>query len=199
MDVSFMNIDCYPWMQTNLKSEKMKTGIDIAIDFDGTCVTHAFPEIGKDIGSVPVLKRLVESGHRLILYTMRSNCEGNTGASKEFPTIIEGLFLDHAVKWFEDNGIKLHAHQTNPNQKAWTTSPKCYAQLYIDDAALGAPLKRDPELSDRPFIDWNAVELILELDGILPPQSEFGELFKAIHEDMKENNQDREIDRLQNS
>jgi len=43
----------------------------IAIDFDGTCVTHAYPKIGKDIGAVPVLKQLVQYGHQLILWTMR--------------------------------------------------------------------------------------------------------------------------------
>ena len=37
-------------------------------------------------------------------------------------------------------------------------SPKCYAQLYIDDAALGCPLIYDPEISDRPFVNWNEVE-----------------------------------------
>ena len=34
----------------------------LAIDFDGTCVTHEYPKVGKDIGSVPVLKKLVENG-----------------------------------------------------------------------------------------------------------------------------------------
>ena len=32
----------------------------IAIDFDGTCVTNEYPNVGKDIGAVPVLKRIVE-------------------------------------------------------------------------------------------------------------------------------------------
>jgi hypothetical protein len=49
----------------------------IAIDFDGTCVTHEYPYIGKDIGAVPVLKELVSSGHQLILFTMRSGKELN--------------------------------------------------------------------------------------------------------------------------
>ena len=31
----------------------------ICIDFDGTCVTHEFPSIGKDIGAIPVLKEMV--------------------------------------------------------------------------------------------------------------------------------------------
>jgi len=40
--------------------------MDIAIDFDGTCVTHEYPNIGKDIGAVPVLKRLMESGNQIL-------------------------------------------------------------------------------------------------------------------------------------
>ena len=34
--------------------------MDIVLDFDGTCVTHEFPKIGKDIGSAPVLKELIK-------------------------------------------------------------------------------------------------------------------------------------------
>jgi predicted mannosyl-3-phosphoglycerate phosphatase (HAD superfamily) len=44
----------------------------IAVDFDGTCVTHEYPRIGRDIGAAPVLKRLTDAGHKLILWTMRS-------------------------------------------------------------------------------------------------------------------------------
>ena len=35
----------------------------IAIDFDGTCVTHDFPGIGKDIGAIPILKKLIKNGN----------------------------------------------------------------------------------------------------------------------------------------
>jgi hypothetical protein len=41
--------------------------MEINIDFDGTCVTHDFPNIGTDIGSIPVLKKKVANGHKLIL------------------------------------------------------------------------------------------------------------------------------------
>lgn len=44
----------------------------IAVDFDGTCVTHEFPKIGKDIGAIPVLRKLVEKGHQIILYYEKS-------------------------------------------------------------------------------------------------------------------------------
>lgn len=113
----------------------------LCVDFDGTCVTHDYPRVGKDIGAVPVLKRLVKEGHQLILWTMRSGKE-----------------LNDAIKWFEENGIELYGIQENPNQKSWTSSPKAYAQLYIDDAALGAPLLMDSSLSNREFINWKVVE-----------------------------------------
>jgi hypothetical protein len=124
----------------------MKEKIDIVIDFDGTVVTHAYPYIGKDIGSVPVLKKLIENGHRLVLSTMRGT--HNT-------TLLE------AINWFEGNGIALYGVQTNPTQKHWTNSPKCYGELIIDDAGLGIPLKYDKEISPRPFVDWVEVEQLL--------------------------------------
>ena len=113
----------------------------IAVDFDGTCVTHEYPKVGKDIGAVPVLKKLTDSGHKIILNTMRSGKE-----------------LAAAIKWFIDNDIPLFGANENPTQKSWTTSPKVYADLYIDDAALGCPLKKDPYISDRPYVDWNEIE-----------------------------------------
>ena len=35
--------------------------MDILIDFDGTCVAHEFPKVGKDIGAVPVLNCRVQA------------------------------------------------------------------------------------------------------------------------------------------
>jgi len=131
--------------------------MDICIDFDGTCVTHEFPKIGKDIGAVLVLKELIASGHNLILFTMRNNCENNTGFSKEIPEIINGNHLDDAVNWFKENDIPLYGINRNPTQDLWTKSPKAYGQLYIDDAALGCPLKFDSEISNRPFVDWGKI------------------------------------------
>ena len=117
----------------------------IAIDFDGTCVTHDYPNIGKDIGAVPVLKKIVESDHKLILLTMR-----------------HGKYLDEAVKWFEDNGIDLYGINENPQQKEWTESPKVFANIYIDDAGLGIPLLYDNGLSSRPFVNWVEIEKYFE-------------------------------------
>ena len=134
--------------------------MDICIDFDGTCVTHDYPAIGKDIGSVPVLKELVEKGHKLILFTMRSDRKKKKKVDG-IEIIEEENVLTEAVEWFAQNDIPLYGIQKNPRQRFWTTSPKAYGQMYIDDAALGCPLLFDEELSDRPYVDWQEVRRML--------------------------------------
>ncbi len=137
----------------------------IAIDFDGTCVTHEFPRLGKDIGAVPVLKELVDIGHHLILFTMRSDisyAESNEGEM----LIAPGNYLTDAINWFKRHNIPLYGIQQNPTQHTWTTSPKVYADLYIDDSALGCPLTMSLE-EPRPFVDWIKVREILKKSGYL--------------------------------
>jgi len=135
----------------------------IILDFDGTCVTHDYPNVGHDIGAAPVLRKLVAEGHQLVLFTMRSDM----GVEK-------GLFksgLSDAIDWFKQNNIPLYGIQRNPTQDTWTTSPKAYGHLYIDDAALGAPLKYDNSISDRPFIDWVIVEKLMLRMGFLTDEN----------------------------
>ncbi|GAB3953627.1 hypothetical protein GCM10028805_37710 [Spirosoma harenae] len=118
----------------------------IAVDFDGTCVTHAYPEIGIDCpDAVEVLRTLTANGAGLILFTMRHD-----------------HYLDEAVNWFADRNIPLYGIQSNPTQASWTSSNKCYAHLYIDDAAVGCPLTVDRALSNRPFVNWIAVDQLLQ-------------------------------------
>lgn len=117
----------------------------ICVDFDGTCVTHEYPHVGRDVPFCQeVLRSLVANDHRIILWTMRS-----------------GEYLDDAVKWFADKEIPLFGINQNPEQSAWTDSPKAYAQIYIDDAALGCPLIEAPDCV-RPFVDWEKVSEWLE-------------------------------------
>jgi hypothetical protein len=82
----------------------------VAVDFDGTCVAYKFPEVGEDIGAVPVLRDLCSKGHKIILHTMRG-----------------GEFLSPALDWFEDNGIPLYGVNDNPSQHSWTDSAKVFA------------------------------------------------------------------------
>lgn len=114
----------------------------ICIDFDGTCCTHEYPKIGRDIGAIPILKELVEKGHKLILYTMR-----------------DGLELIEALKWLKEQGVHITYANENPNQLEWTTSRKIYAHLYIDDAALGIPLIKPTKIRD--YVDWEKTRELL--------------------------------------
>jgi hypothetical protein len=140
--------------------------MDILIDFDGTVVTHEFPKVGKDIGAVPVLKELVANGHKLILFTMRSDIVNPTSTSHEI--IAEsGKYLTAAVEWFRRNDIPLYGIQVNPTQHSWTSSPKAYGQIMIDDSALGCPLVY-PQDGSRPFVDWAVVRNMLQRSGVLP-------------------------------
>jgi len=116
----------------------------IAVDFDGTCVDHRYPDIGEDAPfATQTLNELAANGHLLILWTMRS-----------------GEFLGEAIDWFRCRGIPLYGIQKNPAQAGWTSSPKCHANVYIDDAAFGAPMIH-PEGFARPCIDWRRVHAVL--------------------------------------
>lgn len=133
----------------------------IAIDFDGTCVTHAFPHVGKEIGAVKPLRALTDNGHKLILYTMRDHNElSNSWNPEEHDT------LEEAIAWFAKNDIPLYGVNENPDQ-TWSNSRKVYADLYIDDATLGTPLRLRPEFSPRPFVDWNKVTYMLYELGLI--------------------------------
>lgn len=119
----------------------------ISLDFDGTVVTHEFPEIGEEIDNcIPTLRRLLAAGTRIILWTMRSNRP-------------ERNYLDEAVNWFNERDIPLWGIQVNPEQHEWTDSPKCYAHTYVGDDAAGCPLTYDHTRPNiRPFADWYRLE-----------------------------------------
>lgn len=135
-------------------------GYYIVLDFDGTVVKHRYPAIGEDVGAVPVLKKLVQNGHHILLSTMRSrNCEGVDT-------------LQPALDWFAANDIPLYGINENPSQKEWTDSSKVYGNIYIDDAALGAPIKIDDK-DDSQFIDWGLAAIHLYYYGCLTEQDFF--------------------------
>lgn len=96
----------------------------IAVDFDGTIVTHAYPKIGKPIPfAIETLKRLQhECHHQIILWSVR-----------------EGELLDEAVEYCQSRGLEFYAVNSNyPEEKASKGTPrKLTADLYIDDRNLG--------------------------------------------------------------
>lgn len=123
---------------------EIKESKTILLDFDGTCLTNEnYPSIGKEIGAIPVLQKIVKNGHKLILWTRR-----------------DGFALKNAVKWFEENNIELS--QVNPRQKG---SPKIDYDLVIDDKSLNMPLKQND--GEKPYVNWVLVKVYLEKLGLI--------------------------------
>ena len=97
----------------------------IAVDFDGTIVEHRYPAIGKELPfAIDTLRKLVEEGHCLILWTVR-----------------EGQYLDEAVEFCRSRGLEFYAvnrdypEEEKENNQRFTRKLK--ADLWIDDRNLG--------------------------------------------------------------
>ena len=122
----------------------------IAVDFDGTLVTHEYPEIGVEVPeAIRWLKACELYGVRLILWTIR-----------------DGEALEQAVAWCRAHGLELWGVNENPDQASWTKSPKVYASVYIDDAAFGVPMTYRAN-GKRPFVNWREVgpHLVRMIEG----------------------------------
>lgn len=96
----------------------------IAVDFDGTIVTHRYPAIGQEIPfAVETLKKLQQQGHLLILWSVR-----------------EGALLQEAVDWCAARGLEFYAvnkdyPEEERDHEGW--SRKLKADMFIDDRNLG--------------------------------------------------------------
>jgi hydroxymethylpyrimidine pyrophosphatase-like HAD family hydrolase len=107
----------------------------IAIDFDGTIVEDAYPNIGKPmIFAFDTMKKLQDEGHRLILWTYRN-----------------GKKLREAVDFCRKNGIEFYAVNKNYPEEEFDEkiSRKIHADLFIDDRNIGG------------FIGWTEIYKII--------------------------------------
>jgi hypothetical protein len=115
----------------------------LCIDFDGTLVEHAFPDVGPEVpGAFAWLERFRAAGAKLVLWTCRSDDA-------------RGKFLTAAVEFCRLRGIEFYGVNRNPGQAGWSGSPKAFANLYVDDAALGCPLVHPEQPGRRPYVDWS--------------------------------------------
>ena len=101
----------------------MKDTYTIAVDFDGTIVEDAYPDIGKpQLFAFDTLKKLQDKGHRLIRWTYRY-----------------GKALDEAVAFCKENGITFYAVNKSFPEEDFDIkySRKINADLFIDDRNVG--------------------------------------------------------------
>jgi len=109
----------------------MNKKITIAVDFDGTLCTYAFPKIGEQLEKhkklIDILIRLKTEGHKLILWT-------NRGDNEKYKSLTE------AVEWCKNKGLEFDAINKNLPEtelkKISGYSPKIMADYYIDDKVL---------------------------------------------------------------
>ena len=97
----------------------------IAVDFDGTIVTHKYPKIGEEIPfAIDTLKMLRQDGHRLILWSVR-----------------EGELLDEAVEYCRQRGLEFYAVNRDYPEETTDNNPhftrKLKADIFIDDRNVG--------------------------------------------------------------
>ncbi len=96
----------------------------IAVDFDGTIVTHDYPNIGKPVPFAveTLIKLQQEDHHQIILWSVR-----------------EGELLQEAVDYCKNKGLEFYAVNANyPEEEADRhSSRKVVADVYIDDRNLG--------------------------------------------------------------
>jgi len=95
----------------------------IAVDFDGTIVADAYPKIGKPmLFAFDTLKKLQSEGHRLILWTYRSEEK-----------------LEEAILFCKKNGKEFYAVNKNFPEENYDEkdSRKIHADLFIDDRNIG--------------------------------------------------------------
>lgn len=120
----------------------------VAVDFDGTLQKwDKYPAVGEEVPNAwNTVKRLIASSHHVIIWTVRDDHLPIRQILRE-----QGFF-----------NYKLITVNERPNQHEYSASPKVDADLYIDDKALGCPLVKE---GGRTFVDWYAVEAMLEQQG----------------------------------
>jgi hypothetical protein len=107
----------------------------IAIDFDGTIVEDAYPKIGKPmIFAFETMRKLQSEGHRLILWTYRTEKK-----------------LQEAVDFCKQQGLEFYAiNKSYPEEEFdGKISRKINATFFVDDRNIGG------------FIGWTAVHKLL--------------------------------------
>lgn len=97
----------------------------IAVDFDGTIVSHAYPRIGEELPfAIDTLKMLQRDGHQLILWSCR-----------------RGELLDEAMEWCKERGLEFYASNKDYPEETPDNNPeysrKLKVDLFIDDRGVG--------------------------------------------------------------
>jgi hydroxymethylpyrimidine pyrophosphatase-like HAD family hydrolase len=122
----------------------------IAIDFDGTIVSHQYPDIGKAApGAAETIQYLYDKGYKLILWTCRYGSD-----------LVDAVDFVHRlvpyVKWSGFNAPYVDAPFKSLGRKI-------YADFYIDDKSINIPMVEyeDEDGWLHRAVDWAFIKEIL--------------------------------------
>ncbi len=109
-----------------------RKSLTLAVDFDGTIVSHAYPNIGEPIKNAKdVMERLIKRGHKIVIWTARN-----------------GKDLEKVKTWLMQNNYPFECINKNIINAPYRPWPKIYADLVIDDRNIGG------------LLDWLEIEQI---------------------------------------
>lgn len=130
----------------------------IYLDFDGTVVEHAYPEIGAlNPRSLEVIRRLQDAQHTIILNTYRADL--NDGS------------LTEAFDFFQHHSsIICPIEQHTPkkiNPPVWNWEETLATNIvFIDDICQGTPMIPNKVLPYGQMVDWRVLETWFEDQGL---------------------------------
>jgi hypothetical protein len=132
----------------------------IYLDFDGTVVEHQYPKIGREnFGCMPVIKKLQEAGHTIILNTFRANID-----PVELQRALD--YLNHHHK-YELAPIIAAVEKIYPPRWDWNTICDT-GIMFIDDIAENMRLK-SAVMSPGKMVHWDYLDKEFEQKGIYNP------------------------------
>lgn len=132
--------------------------LTIYLDFDGTVVEHAYPEIGApNPGGLEVIRKLQQAGHTIILNTYRSDID--------LPSLEAAIAYleqeEHELRPLHDvTPLKIHPPDWN-----WESFMET-GIIYIDDTCSGTPLTRNLTLPHGFMVDWKVLDDWFEEMGV---------------------------------
>lgn len=101
----------------------MTKQLTLGIDFDGTIVTEAFPNIGEiKPKTIELMKRAKDEGHLVIVWTARS-----------------GKLLEDAIEFLNENNVPYDYINENPEDEyaiRGEQGRKIFCDFYLDDRAI---------------------------------------------------------------
>lgn len=136
----------------------------IAVDFDNTIVTDAYPQIGYPIGAFPVLKLLQSKGHHIYLYSCRQD-----------------HLLAQACDYCESKGLHI-----STSHECWSMEDHPYSKQYfdilIDDHAFNCPTTI---INNQRVVYWTRIALWLGENDYIT-REEYLQLYDDINKEIRD-------------